>query len=114
MSNNETKTIESEKLERYADMFKALSNYHRLRIFLHTLGCYPPGDTCVTDASDISAGLRTMAKDLELAPSTVSHHLKELRNAGLLKMRRTGQSIAVWIDKETVEDLSGFIDMFKA
>ena len=81
MSNTKIKIIDSDKLEQYADMFKALSNYNRLRIFLHTLGCYPPGETCVAEAGDISAGLRAMAQDLGLAPSTVSHHLKELRNS---------------------------------
>ncbi|MCG8685841.1 MAG: helix-turn-helix domain-containing protein, partial [Desulfobacterales bacterium] len=45
------------------------------------------------------------AKMLGLAPSTVSHHFKELRNAGLVKVQRQGKNIMVQVDKEVLETI---------
>jgi ArsR family transcriptional regulator len=43
-----------------------------------------------------------------IVPSTISHHLKELRQAGLIKMERRGQKIECWIDPETVTAMKAF------
>lgn len=50
-----------------------------------------------------------LGADLGLAASTVSHHVKELRLAGLLEMERRGQRIECWINEDAVRLLAEFI-----
>jgi len=53
----------------------------------------------------------TLADALDVAPSNLSHHLRILRDAGLLADRRDGQFILYRIDVPTWEELSdGFFD----
>ncbi|MFH1911324.1 MAG: ArsR family transcriptional regulator [Pseudomonadota bacterium] len=49
-----------------------------------------------------------LSKNLDIVPSTVSHHLKELRQAGLIKMKRSGQKIECWVDPEIIKELEFF------
>jgi len=102
MSNNDNK-----QLEQYADIFKALSNLNRLKIFNNLATCCKPGTIGVIDA-DNTACVGEIGKDLNIVPSTVSHHIKELRQAGLIKTRRQGQSIQCWVDPDILEKLQLF------
>ena len=43
-----------------------------------------------------------LGKGLEIDPSTVSHHIKELRVSGLIRMERRGKNIVCWVDSDTV------------
>jgi ArsR family transcriptional regulator len=103
MSNN-TKDVD---VERYSEIFKALSNPHRLKIFLRLVSCCAPGTVWTLEAQE-SASVGDLAKDLDIVPSTVSHHIKELRHAGLIKMRRAGQKIECWVDPDVIKELEGF------
>lgn len=102
MSNNQ-----KENIERLANIFKALSNPHRLRIYLRLASCCTPGTICSLDDGN-SAYVGELGKDLGIVPSTVSHHIKELRQAGLIRMRRQGQKIECWVDNEVYNDLAVF------
>jgi ArsR family transcriptional regulator len=44
-------------------------------------------------------------------PSTISHHLKELRQAGLIQMERRGQKMECWIDPNTVKAMGAFFSL---
>lgn len=99
MSNNK-----KEQIQKMAEAFGALSNPNRLQIFLRLLDCCSPGkkmegspESCVC-VSDLSEGLN-------LAPSTVSHHIKELRQAGLIKSERNGQTVECWIDPNVLNEI---------
>ena len=92
--------------ERFAEMFKALSNPNRLSIFLRLASCCVPGTTC-SDAGECEC-VGELGKDLGLAPSTVSHHIKELHRAGLIRMERRGQNVECWVDPETLNVLAMF------
>lgn len=94
-------------VERYSGIFKALSNPHRLKIFLRLVSCCVPGTVWTIEAQE-STSVGDLAKDLDIVPSTVSHHIKELRQAGLIRMRRAGQKIECWVDSEIIKDLEGF------
>ena len=50
-----------------------------------------------------------IAKEFDLALSTVSHHLKELRNAGLILCEKQGQRIHCRIDEEMLASLHDFL-----
>jgi DNA-binding transcriptional ArsR family regulator len=93
--------------ERFASAFKALSNPHRLSIFTRLASCCLPGGTCSTEA-DMRECVGEVGKNLGLAPSTISHHIKELHRAGLIKMERRGQNVECWVDPETLDALAMF------
>jgi len=107
MSNNK-----NDNVEKFSEIFKALSNPNRLKIFLRLVSCCVPGTVWSVDAKE-SACVGDVAKDLEIVPSTVSHHIKELRQAGLIKMRRSGQKIECWVDPEALKDLGNFFQAKK-
>ncbi|WP_443079856.1 ArsR/SmtB family transcription factor [Streptomyces sp. P9-A4] len=61
-----------------AAMFKALADPVRLRL-LSRVASHPSGEACVCDIADVG-----------VSQPTVSHHLKKLREAGLLTSERRG------------------------
>ncbi len=46
----------------------------------------------------------------DVAPSTVSHHLKELRTAGLVDMERRGRWVYVNVNKNALNALRAFAE----
>ncbi len=97
-------------IQKRAEMFKALGNPHRLAIFQRLTSCCAPGTVCaVDDAIRFTVG--EIGEELEIAPSTVSHHLKELLRAGLIQSRRNGKTIECWIEPELLDQLSGFFNV---
>jgi ArsR family transcriptional regulator len=94
--------------EQFSEMFKALSNPHRLKIFMRLVDCCEPGVTCEVDSDEMKACVGQVGKDLGIVPSTVSHHIKELHQAGLIRMERRGQNVDCWIDSEAIRGLAGF------
>ena len=94
-------------IQRRADMFKALANPHRLALFRRLSTCCPPGTACAAeDAVRHSVG--ELGEGLEIAPSTLSHHLKELNRAGLVQMQRRGKTVECWVDTAVLSELSDF------
>lgn len=76
MSITETETS-TESLARHAGLFHALSDPRRLRI----LDLLRAGEQCVCD----------LLEDLDCGQSLLSFHLKTLRDAGLVTMRKEGR-----------------------
>lgn len=70
--------LSAEEAERTAKMFKALGDPVRLRLF-SAVASHEGGEVCVCDISDVG-----------VSQPTVSHHLKKLREAGLLTSERRG------------------------
>jgi ArsR family transcriptional regulator len=85
----------------------ATTGPNRLEIFMKLVSCCTPGTVCSVD-SEGGAFVGDLSKDLDIVPSTVSHHIKELRQAGLIKMKRKGQKIECYIEPEVLENLSNF------
>lgn len=90
-----------------AESFKALSNPNRLQIFQRLLSCCEPGTTCSTDTVN-GFCVGELGEDLTVAPSTLSHHIKELQRAGLIKTQRKGQNVECYVDPEKVKTLKEF------
>lgn len=103
MSNNR-----KEDTHRFAEMFKALSNPNRLKIFLRLVRCCGPGTRFTTNGECSRECVGNLGKDLDIVPSTVSHHIKELHRAGLIQMERRGQNIDCWVSPETLQELAEF------
>jgi ArsR family transcriptional regulator len=95
---------------RLAGKFKALSNPHRLKIFMRlATSCVTDSDCC--NENEMCACVGELGKNLKIAPSTVSHHIKELNHAGLIVLKRSGQSIQCRVEPKTLKELE---DIFKS
>ena len=97
----------NDRLVEFAEIFKALSNPNRLRIFVRLASCCAPGTVSLID-EDHTAYVGELSNELDVGKSTVSHHIKELRRVGLLRTERRGQKIACWVDPERVNALMQF------
>ena len=93
----------------FAEVFKALSNPNRLKIFLRLASCCKPGTVGYYD-DESSAYVGQLSAEVDVVKSTVSHHIKELRRVGLIRTERRGQKIACWVDPEMVAALKNFFD----
>lgn len=90
-----------------AESFKALSNPNRLQIFQRLLTCCVPGTACSAEtANGFCVG--ELGENLAVAPSTLSHHIKELQRAGLIKTQRKGKNVECFIDTKNVHKLMAF------
>ena len=95
-------------------MFKALSNVSRLLIFRRLCTCCDAGTHCRGRGPQIPC-VSDLGEDLGIAASTLSHHMKELRNAGLIKMQRNGQNIECWVEPKVLKEITKFLnDLLKA
>jgi ArsR family transcriptional regulator len=84
-----------------AEILKALAHPHRLRVFARLASCCSEGPPERLRVGELGDGLG-------IAPSTLSHHLRELRHAGLVQMAKQGQVTECWVEPGTLEDLSSF------
>lgn len=98
----------TKKIGDYTRMFAALGNLHRASILLQLAdcGCSDP-DSCSRDEMRTCVG--DVARNLNIAASTVSHHIKELNQAGLIKMERRGRTVKCCVDTSAVLELADFL-----
>jgi DNA-binding transcriptional ArsR family regulator len=85
-------------------IFKALGDPTRLAIFELVRSCGNDGCT----ESDASDSLSQIAERFGLSLSTVSHHVKELRNAGLISCEKRGQRLFCTVDAKVLDQLEQF------
>lgn len=88
-------------------MFKALGNPHRLALFSQLMSCCTPGTKCNPQQA-VRFCVGELGEGLDIAPSTLSHHLKELHRAGLVSTERKGKNIECWVEPEVLKELTGF------
>lgn len=81
-----------------ASRLKALGDPTRLAI----LKLLPDSDDCegVYNVSEL-------AEAIGASQPTVSHHLKSLKHAGLVKCRRMCRDVYYWVDRPAVEQILG-------
>ncbi|MGI3204112.1 ArsR/SmtB family transcription factor [Streptomyces sp. GLT-R25] len=87
----------AEEAERTARMFKALGDPVRLRLF-SLVASHEGGEACVCDISDVG-----------VSQPTVSHHLKKLREAGLLTSERRGTWVYYRVEPSVVAALGSLL-----
>ncbi|MBB1138468.1 helix-turn-helix transcriptional regulator [Myroides sp. WP-1] len=83
----------SEKKNRLAAMFKVLGHPARLAILQYIIN----QKACI--CSDL-------VEELGLAQATISQHLKELKNSGLLQGTVEGKSVCYCVDEEIWKEFS--------
>src|SRR5919202_480255 len=82
-----------------ARVFKALGDPVRLRL-LSLIASYAGGEACVCDLTDA----------FDVAQSTISHHLRVLREAGLVDCQRRGTWVYYWAVPSALQRLSSLLD----
>lgn len=89
-------------LDKLARAFKALSNPNRLAIYLEVLR---------QSSTDIkSCGLSHLIDSLDIGAPTISHHTKELVDAGLISVQRDGRFIRCTLDDAMRARLNAFFN----
>ncbi len=86
------------EVTRVADMFSAMGSEPRLRIVRLLLSAHP-GGLIVGD----------IASELDIAASTLSHHLDKLKNRGLVRVRREGTCLWYTADTDALAALLAFL-----
>ena len=82
----------------YADMFAAMGAEPRLRILRLLLSAHPDGMV-----------VGEIQSELDIAPSTLSHHLEKLKNEGLITMRRESTFLRYTANTAVLEEPLGFL-----
>jgi ArsR family transcriptional regulator len=83
---------------RLASAFKALGDPARLRV-LSLIGSHPDGEVCACE----------LVAPLGLSQPTVSHHLKVLREAGLLEREKRGTWVYYRISDDRLNSLAALL-----
>jgi len=87
-----------DEVTRYAGMLAAMGTEPRLRIVRLLLSAHPTG----LAAGDIGA-------ELDIAASTLSHHLDRLKREHLLHVRRDGTFLWYSVNTDALERLLNFL-----
>jgi ArsR family transcriptional regulator len=94
--------VPKDDVSRLSRMFRALGNENRLRLFMNLLE---------ESKLDLAKGrvhdcfLVKLLGGLELGAPTVSHHVKELSDAGLIQTHREGKQLICSVDRAGLERL---------
>jgi ArsR family transcriptional regulator len=96
-----TSDMSDQEAERYATLFKALSHPVRVKMLdiIHCAG----GDICVCDVE----------ANFDLSQPTISHHLKILRDAGLIESEQRGLWVYHRIRPDTFARAQHFLEAFR-
>ena len=112
------------KLSNYSKIFKALSNEQRLKIFMmiYKNCCAPEGfpvgaefrlkdepESCCSNRGGLEKAFTKICDCMSLSRSTISHHFKELQNAGLITCEREGQTYRCSVNKDAVKSIKDFL-----
>lgn len=90
--------LKHEEVSRYADMFAAMGSEPRLRVMRLLLSAHPEGMV-----------VGEIAEELEVAASTLSHHLDKLKNEDLVLVQREGTFLRYSANTGALQQLLGFL-----
>ncbi len=101
----------SDPLAPVATAFRALGSPQRLRILAALAGdcCTPSCDGPAASPHGAHRRVGEIAASLDIAPSTVSHHLKALREAGLMRVEKRGRTIECWVCRDAIGQVLRFL-----
>ena len=91
--------LEDEQARASAEVFKALGDPHRVRI------------VSLLAASDDAVCVCDLTPALGISQPTVSHHLKKLLTAGLIRRERRGTWSYYSLDRQAIERLAVIADL---
>lgn len=100
------------ELAELTKIFKALSNEQRLKLFLMLYEWQASegnGEVGFSDCDGLERCFTKACCSFQLSRSTISHHFKELQNAGLISCTRNGQCFVCKINPEAVAAIQNFL-----
>jgi ArsR family transcriptional regulator, arsenate/arsenite/antimonite-responsive transcriptional repressor len=83
-----------------AQVFKALGDPVRLRL-VSLIGAHQGGEVCVCE----------LTTAFDLTQPTISHHLKVLRDAGIIDSERRGTWVYYWLVPAALERMSALLSL---
>ena len=86
------------RVARFADMFAAIGAEPRLRIVRLLLSAHPGGMV-----------VGELQAELDIAGSTLSHHLDKLKNEGLVNVTRESNFLRYRANSESLRELLSFL-----
>lgn len=86
--------LSTDELAELSDKLKAVADHTRLRI----LQLLPTRPDC-----ELVYNVTELAEELKIPQPTISHHLKVLFKAGLVKSEKMCRDVYYWIDKQAVD-----------
>lgn len=89
--NGKSRIPDTQTLYSLAELFKVFGDATRIRILAELLD----GEKCVYNLSE----------SLEMGQSAISHQLRILRSAGLVRPRRDGKTVYYSLDDEHIEQI---------
>ncbi|MFI5792565.1 ArsR/SmtB family transcription factor [Streptomyces sp. NPDC051677] len=95
-----TAPLGEEQAADLAKIFKALGDPVRLRL-MSMIASREGGEVCVCE----------LTPAFDLSQPTISHHLKLLRQAGLIDCERRGTWVYYWVLPDALDRLAGFLAM---
>ncbi|MFF9406227.1 ArsR/SmtB family transcription factor [Streptomyces anandii] len=91
--------LDQEQAAELAKLFKALGDPVRLRLMSMIASRGEGGEVCVCE----------LTPAFELSQPTISHHLKLLRQAGLIDCERRGTWVYYWVLPGVLDRLAAFL-----
>lgn len=85
--------------KKYSNIMKALSHPNRLELFLEIAKCQEK------DYEEQDCMISEITKCFKIGAPTISHHLKELSNAGLITTEKKGKFLVAKVNKEVLKEL---------
>ncbi|MDP4092664.1 MAG: metalloregulator ArsR/SmtB family transcription factor [Bacillota bacterium] len=96
-------------IKKYTKIFKALSNENRLEIYLKIVekqeASFDTGDECF---------INEIAGCFKIGAPTISHHIKELSNAGLIFTEKKGKYLICKVNEGVVDQVSKLLKLQKS
>jgi len=94
------------KAKKLARIMKALSNENRLALYLEIAKHEE------SDFEEPECSISEVVKMFRLSAPTISHHLKELTNAGLVTTSKEGRCVYCKVNNGELKKVRGFLDEF--
>ncbi|MFB6246432.1 MAG: ArsR/SmtB family transcription factor [Candidatus Pacearchaeota archaeon] len=97
------------------EVFSVLSEENRLRMISllskKSLSC---SEAEKYNLPKYSCVIGELAKKCDLSMATASHHLKQLKNAGLVGMKKKGKNQYCWINQKKFDEVVNFLSSFSS